>query len=133
MKWYLNALRKYFVFSGRARRKEYWIFMLINFIIWIIANPLDELIENRTFFDKLGFDGHSLPSGSIPLFFLLFILIPCITVTVRRLHDIGKSGWMIFITLIPIAGAIWLFILMLTGSSIGENEYGSNPKEIAAY
>ena len=59
----------------------------------------------------------------------LFTTVPLIALTVRRLHDVGKSGWMFFIVLIPLIGAIWLLVLMLTESNPGENKYGPNPEE----
>lgn len=59
------------------------------------------------------------------------VLIPGLSVSVRRLHDVGKSGWMLLIALIPLIGAIWLFVLLVTDSKPGENEYGPNPKEAA--
>jgi len=73
-----------------------------------------------------------LPYGYIYLLYLLAVLIPGIAVCIRRLHDIGKSGWMILIGLIPIIGIIWLLVLMVMDSTPGENQYGLNPKELAA-
>jgi len=70
--------------------------------------------------------------GYGPLYglYALAMLIPGLAVSVRRLHDVGKSGWMLLIALIPLIGAIWLLVLMLTDSNPGENQYGSNPKEM---
>src|SRR3954468_13645450 len=114
MKWYLQALRNYANFNGRARRTEYWMFALFNFIFSIAAFVLDLMLGTMVLLMAL---------------YSLFVLIPGLAVAVRRLHDTGKSGWMILVSLIPIIGGIWLLVLMLTDSMPGDNEYGSNPKE----
>ena len=122
MNWYLAVLKKYAEFNGRARRKEYWMFTLFNFIFLIVALILDNLL------------GTAITGVGYGLFYILYalaVLIPGLAVCVRRLHDVGKSGWMFFIVLIPIAGGIWMLILMVTDSIAGENEYGPNPKEVA--
>ena len=119
MKWWLEALKKYTVFSGRARRKEYWFFFLFNMIFAIVAIILDNV---------LGLAIEGLAYGLIYILYSLAMLLPGIAVTVRRLHDVGKSGWFFFIVLIPIVGAIWLLILMCSDSQAGDNKYGTNPK-----
>ncbi len=116
MHWYLEALTKYLVFSGRARRREYWTFVLVNTTVQILLT--------------LG-----LPAevGSVAaLFFGLFVATPSVAVGVRRLHDTDRSGWWFLLSLIPIIGAIWLSVLMLFDSQPGENQYGANPKGVAA-
>ena len=123
MNWYLQVLKKYAEFSGRARRKEYWMFSLFNVIFMIVAMILDNI---------LGTTAGELPYGVFYFLYALAVFIPGLAVTVRRLHDIGKSGWMILIALIPIIGAIWLLVLMVTDSNPGENQYGQNPKEVTA-
>ena len=120
MKWYLAVLKKYAVFSGRARRKEYWMFVLFNFIFLIVAVLLDNLLGTN-----FGLGGY----GWIYLLYALAVLIPALAVLIRRLHDIGKSGWWIFISLIPLAGEIWVLVLLATDSKPGQNQYGPNPKE----
>jgi uncharacterized membrane protein YhaH (DUF805 family) len=120
MNWYLHVLKKYAVFSERARRKEYWMFVLFNMVFALVAMILDNVF---------GIAIEGVGYGPIYILYTLAILIPGIAVTVRRLHDTGKSGWMVFVALIPIVGAIWLLILMLTEGSPGENEYGQNPKD----
>lgn len=119
MNWYLQVIKKYAVFSGRARRKEYWMFFLFNIIFAVIASILDGIIGTR------GESG----IGMIHALYSLFVLVPGLAVTVRRLHDTDKSGWWIFIVLIPVIGAIWLLILMMMDGTTGENKYGPNPKE----
>ena len=121
MKWFLKALRQYADFSGRARRKEYWMYSLFNFIFATIASILD----NAT-----GMAIEGIGYGPIYIIFMLALLIPGIAVSVRRLHDVGKSGWMLFVGLIPIIGIIWLLVLALKDSQPGSNQYGENPKSI---
>jgi len=121
MNWYLKVLKQYAYFNGRARRKEYWMFVLFNMIFAIVAMILDNV---------LGIAIEGVGYGPLYGLYALVILIPGLAVSVRRLHDVGKSGWMILITLIPLIGAIWLLVLMVTDSDSGENEYGQNPKDI---
>jgi len=114
MEWYLKALRQYADFEGRARRKEYWMFTLFNLIFAILAVVIDGLIGT---------------GAIIYLLYVLGTLIPNLSVSVRRLHDVGKSGWMYLVALIPLVGFIWLLVLLTTDSQPGDNEYGPNPKE----
>lgn len=119
MNWYLKAIRQYADFSGRARRKEYWMFALFNFIFLLIAVMLDMALG-------LGYgDG----PGVLYLLYLLFMIIPSLSVGVRRLHDTGKSGWFMLIGLIPAVGGIILFIFFVMEGNSGPNEYGDDPKE----
>jgi uncharacterized membrane protein YhaH (DUF805 family) len=121
MNYYLQVLKKYATFSGRARRSEYWYFVLFNIIFSIIAMALDNLL------------GTAMPGvgyGPIYGLYTLAIIIPGLAVAVRRLHDVEKSGWFLLIALIPLIGAIWLLVLMVTEGNPGENQYGINPKEI---
>ncbi|MGB1988439.1 MAG: DUF805 domain-containing protein [Flavobacteriales bacterium] len=123
MNWYLKVLNQYSDFNSRARRKEYWMFALVNFII----STLIVVIDNALGF-SFNYTGNISGVGIFNLLYNLLILIPSLAVAVRRLHDIGKSGWMLLIGLIPLAGAIWLLILLLRDSEAGENKYGANPK-----
>ena len=120
MNYYLKVLKQYADFNGRARRKEYWIYNLINSIIGGLLFFLDYMLGTTI-------DGLDL--GVLYLVYALFVFIPGLAVAVRRLHDVGKSGWMLLIALIPLIGAIWLLVLYLTNSNPGENKYGLNPKE----
>ena len=121
MNWYLKVLKQYADFSGRARRKEYWMFVLFNMIFTIVAMILDNV---------LGIAMEGIGYGPLYGLYALAMLIPGLAVAVRRLHDVGKSGWMILIALIPLIGSIWLLVLMVTDSNAGENQYGQNPKEV---
>lgn len=111
MKHYLKVLQDYATFSGRARRSEFWYFYLFSTIFALIAMLLDNM-TNSTFGDT--------PYG---LLYGLAVFIPGLAVTVRRLHDVGKSGWMYFVALIPIAGGIWLLVLLVTEGESGVNKY----------
>ncbi len=121
MNWYLTVLKNYAGFSGRARRKEYWMFVLFNILFAIVALILDNI---------LGIAIEGVGYGPLYGLYALIVLIPGLAVSVRRLHDVGKSGWMLLVALIPLIGAIWLLVLMVTDSNPGENQYGPNPKTI---
>lgn len=114
--YYLAVLRKYATFKGRARRKEYWSFFLVNFIIGILFGIVSVLIHDKGLFGSL---------------YALAMMIPGIAVMVRRLHDTDRSGSWWFIWLIPFVGFIILLVFMFQDSKSGINKYGQNPKEVA--
>ncbi|MEX0918893.1 MAG: DUF805 domain-containing protein [Candidatus Paceibacterota bacterium] len=118
MNYYLSVLKKYAVFSGRSQRAEYWYFNLFNIIIATILGIISAIVGDD--FSILG------------LLYALAVFLPTLGVSVRRLHDIGKSGWMLLISLIPLIGWIWFIVLMVTDSNPGDNKYGPNPKGIQA-
>ena len=118
MNWYLEVLKKYAVFSGRARRKEYWYFVLFNIIIAVVLAVIDRVIGTS----------HGGGAGLLGSLYSLAVLLPGIAVTVRRLHDTDRSGWWLLIGLIPVIGAIVLFVFVVGDSTPGENQYGPNPK-----
>jgi uncharacterized membrane protein YhaH (DUF805 family) len=117
--WYLEVLKKYTVFTGRARRKEYWFFVLFNVLILVLLVMVDGLIG--TLNEEAGF---GLFSG----LYSLAVLIPGIAVLVRRLHDIDRTGWWALIGLVPFVGGIVLLVLAALDSTPGENRFGPNPK-----
>lgn len=123
MEWYLKVIRHYADFNGRARRKEYWMFILFNVIFAIVAMILDNVLGIA--FEQIGY-------GPLYILYAIFALLPGLAVAVRRLHDIGKSGWMFFIAFIPIIGSIWLLILLCTEGESGSNQYGPDPKDASA-
>ncbi|MBX7042973.1 MAG: DUF805 domain-containing protein [Ignavibacteria bacterium] len=123
MNWYLKVLKNYTNFSGRARRKEYWMFTLFNVIFAVAAMLLDNL---------LGIAIEGIGYGPIYGLYVLATIVPGIAVSVRRLHDVDKSGWMLLIGLIPLIGAIWLLVLFVTEGTPGDNQYGPNPKGLPA-
>lgn len=124
MNWYFKALGKYTTFAGRARRKEYWIFGLINAaILFVLEMVMMSAIRA----------GHSpLISGTVLLIFALLILLPSISVMVRRLHDTDRSGWWYWIALVPVVGGIVLFVFTVLDSTPGNNQYGPSPKGMTA-
>jgi uncharacterized membrane protein YhaH (DUF805 family) len=121
MKWYLAVLKNYAGFSGRARRKEYWMFALLNFLffIGIIAIEFGILKLNLGFSTIIPMEGGG--QGVLNALYFLVMIIPNLAVGVRRMHDVGKSGWFL---LIP----IYNLILAFTEGTKGDNEYGSDPK-----
>lgn len=119
MEWYLKVLKQYAVFSGRARRKEYWMFVLFSTIVSFILGLID---------GAMGTIPEEGSTGLLGGIYSLAIFIPSLAVGVRRLHDVGKSGWMLLLLFLPIIGWIWLLILHCTDSEDGENQYGPNPK-----
>tara|TARA_B100001079_G_scaffold32867_1_gene24757 strand:+ start:167 stop:571 length:405 start_codon:yes stop_codon:yes gene_type:complete len=120
MEWYIKVINSYSDFNGRARRKEYWMFTLWNIIFALLASLLD--YSFGIVYPLVGY-------GPLYIAYALFVLVPGIAVTVRRLHDIGKSGWMYLVAFIPIAGWIWLLILFVTEGNEGNNAYGEDPKQ----
>ena len=123
MEWYLKVVRdNYANFNGRARRKEYWMFVLINLIISLALYSLVLIgaAANSSILASIG--------GLLYFVYALGIILPSIAVAVRRLHDVGKSGWYLLVAFIPLVGPIWLLVLLATDSQIGSNEYGANPK-----
>lgn len=118
MNWYLQVFKKYADFKGRARRKEYWMFVLFNILFSIVALSIDMAMGMN-----MGMRG-----GILTGLYFLATIIPTLAVSVRRLHDTNKSGWMILIGLIPLIGGIWLLVLYVTEGDAGDNEYGPNPK-----
>jgi uncharacterized membrane protein YhaH (DUF805 family) len=127
MSWYFNVWKKYAVFSGRARRKEYWMFVLFNLIAAIILMVLDNLFGTNFTVGEM-----VLPYGFLYLIYMLAIIIPSLAVAVRRLHDTDRSGGWIFISLVPFIGGIWLLVLMCLEGTRGANRFGEDPKENAA-
>ncbi|HXH71192.1 MAG TPA: DUF805 domain-containing protein [Mariprofundaceae bacterium] len=119
MNWYIEVLKKYAVFSGRAQRSEYWFFALFSIIISIVLGVVDGM---------LGTVNQQYGIGTLGLIYSLAVLIPSLAVTVRRLHDTDRSAWWLLILLIPLAGPIVLLVFMVLDSTAGDNRYGSNPK-----
>ena len=111
-----EALKKYAVFSGRARRKEYWLFMLFVWIVYIVLAGIGAAIHAPYL---------------VGLAFVAFLL-PAWGAAVRRLHDTGRSGWWLLIGLIPLIGSITLLVFYCSDGEPGANKYGPNPKEAPA-
>lgn len=127
MKWFIKAFRQYADFSGRASRQEFWMFVLFNLLLamaWaFVAGLLTGLL------------GDSFDHDSDRLIFMYKLIaiyyavttVPAMAVGVRRLHDTGRSGWWMLVSLIPFVGGIWLIVLMCLDDNPGDNRYGSPP------
>ena len=115
MEHYMNALRSYADFSGRNRRKAFWMFMLINIIFSLLTSVIDG-ITNTMFISSI---------------YSLALLIPQLSAGARRLHDTGRSGWWQLLWLVPVIGWIVLIVFLAQDSHEGENDFGPNPKELA--
>ena len=126
MNTYFAVLKKYGDFSGRARRSEYWGFVLISTVIYLVLLCTDMIVQAGKHSDGLGF------LGVLAVIYYLAALLPALAVFVRRLHDTGRSGWWWFLCIIPIVGAIVLLVFLVTDGQPGANQYGPNPKEEAS-
>lgn len=122
--------RRYADFSGRSRRMEYWMFRLFEFGVFFAG-----LIVLGLFSGAAGAAGGDTASGLVGglgalalVGFFLFSFIPGLAVTVRRLHDTGKSGWMVLISLVPLVGGIVLLVFLCSDGTRGANQYGEDPK-----
>lgn len=120
MRWYIDAIMNYVNFKGRSRRRAYWMFVLMNFIIMVLLTLVD-----AAFSIDIGIFG----MGLISTVYYIFIFLPSLALSVRRLHDTGRSGWWVLISLIPVAGFIVLLVFFCQNSYYGDNEYGPCPKE----
>jgi uncharacterized membrane protein YhaH (DUF805 family) len=122
MNWYLMPFKRYADFSGRSQRAEYWYFTLGNFIVGFILGLIDGMMGAAS----------QGGVGLLTMIYFLGILIPSLAVSVRRLHDIGRTGWWIFVAIIPILGPLLLLYFYVLDSEPGANAYGPNPKLSAA-
>lgn len=123
MDWYLAVLKQYAVFSGRARRKEYWFFFLFNFIANVILGVVDYMT---------GTFSETLSMGLLSGIYTVAVLIPSIAVSVRRLHDTNRSGWWLLIALVPFIGPLVVLIFMVLDGTPGDNRFGPDPKALTA-
>jgi uncharacterized membrane protein YhaH (DUF805 family) len=121
MNYYIDVLKKYAVFSGRASRKEYWMFFLWNFIIGVVDLLVLVLLTKTVIATIFVF---------LTLIYALAVLIPNVAVLARRIHDINLSAWWILIGLIPYLGQVVIFVFAVIDSTHGDNKYGPNPKGI---
>lgn len=113
--WYLVSFKKYAIFTGRAQRKEYWFFVLFNIIFSIILSVFDAALFGA---------GGAMPLSSV---FMFVTLVPGIAVSVRRLHDIGRTGWWLLLLFVPLVGSIILIIFLVLKGDDVDNIYGPNP------
>lgn len=120
---YFDTMLRYFEFSGRSSRAQYWVYMLVVTVLFFAALYVD--------YEVLGYFRRGVSGfGPLTLFWFFIHIVPNITVTVRRLHDSGRSGWWYWISLVPFIGGIWLLVLMCLGpDTYGSNDYGDDPRE----
>lgn len=118
---YMNVLRKYLVLRGRARRKELWMFILVNLLISVALSLIDALLGLRIFRDE----------GLLTTLYSAAVLLPSIAVGVRRLHDLDRSGWWLLLSLIPLLGSLLLLIYFCFRGTPGSNRFGSDPLALA--
>ena len=122
MNWYLDAWKNYFTFTGRSRRKAYWMFVLFNIIAIVLANVIDNVLG------LAGAEGY----GPISAIYGLAVFIPGLALAIRRLHDTGRTGWWMLLGFLPVIGIIILIVFFVTDSQPGSNPYGPNPKDTLA-
>jgi uncharacterized membrane protein YhaH (DUF805 family) len=115
MEWYLMVWKKFAVFSGRSRRKEFWMFALINTLIGLVLSIVGNVLKEGSATTALFF-------FRLPLIYSVAVIIPYYAVQVRRLHDTGRSGWWILSYLAPCA-VLGIVLLGIIGSSAGESSY----------
>lgn len=132
MNWMLLPYRRYAEFSGRSRRREYWMFVLFYVLVFAVLNAVfgtNEVTRTPTGF---GYGSRLVGGGGIiGALFALGSLIPALAVGVRRLHDQDRSGWLMLLALIPILGGFALFVLMCLDGTRGPNRFGPDPKDPA--
>lgn len=119
IEWYKTVLSRFAEFEGRAGRREFWMFVLVNFIVSVALSIVEGILHLQ-----IG------ALGILSTLYMLAVLVPALAVSVRRMHDIGKSGLFLLVGLIPIAGAIWLIVLYAQEGEHGANQYGPDPKAI---
>lgn len=117
MQHFLDAFSRYADFHGRSTRTQYWMFVLFNIIFTIVAAIIDSILFNT-------------PFGIVYLLYALVLLIPSLAVAVRRLHDSGRSGYMLLVGLIPLVGGIWLLVLLLAPSEEADSVYGDYNSDV---
>jgi uncharacterized membrane protein YhaH (DUF805 family) len=124
MHWYLDVLKtKYAQFSGRARRREYWMFFLFSALVAIALTIVDAITGTLS---------AAAGTGLLGGLYSLAVLIPGLALTIRRLHDTDRSGWWLLIALVPVIGAIVLLVFMCLDSVPGDTRHGPSPKVAAA-
>lgn len=130
MNLYLRGIRNFARFKGRANQKEFWSFAVIH-LIFLTLTGITDLASGMNFQLTIKHTAISLPFGYIVMAYTVITFIPLLSLTVRRLHDIDKSGWNLLIALIPIIGVLWFFDMMLTSSMYERNKYGVTPRNLS--
>lgn len=122
MNHYLSVLKQYAVFSGRCRRKTFWLFLLFSTLISLACSAVDELLGLRIFREQ----------GLLSFLYSVAVLLPSLGVGVRRLHDLDRSGWWLLIMLIPLVGTLLLLIYFCLRGTAGPNRFGADPLDAPA-
>lgn len=133
MHWYIEALKKYAVFTGRSRRAEYWYFQLFNILVGIAIILVFAFLGGVL--AGITGNGEKAAEAIAQLAYSVFALgtfLPALGVLIRRLHDTNRSGWWVLIGLLPLIGGIVLIVFCVQDSDPGSNQYGPNPKEATA-
>ncbi|WP_256107851.1 DUF805 domain-containing protein [Streptomyces sp. ODS05-4] len=113
MHWYLDVLKKYATFTGRARREEFWMYVLLSCLVGVVFSVVDGVLGTY---------------GLLGIAYSLGVFLPGLAVTVRRLHDTGRSGWWVLIALVPFVGAIVLLVFLVSDGTPWPNAHGHSPK-----
>jgi uncharacterized membrane protein YhaH (DUF805 family) len=129
MQWYLKVLKQYADFNGRARRTEFWMFVLFNAIAYVVLALVDVLIGTASF--VASGTGFQFGGGLLSGLYSLGVLIPSIAVAVRRLHDTDRTGWWVLLWIIPVVGQIVMIVFWAIEGTRGPNRFGPDPKQDA--
>lgn len=124
MHWFFDGLKKFAQFNGRAGREEFWMFQLVHLIITSILIVVLFFFMNYQNFTQTSW----LVGLGVLYMYGISVFLPNLGLMVRRLHDIGKSGWWCLLSLIPLVGILWLVVLLIADSQPGANPYGPSPK-----
>lgn len=127
MSYFLAAMKKYLVFEGRAGVKEFWWFLFIEIVFCFVMGTFD-LAMDTNILTKIAINSFTKRFGIFALVYLLATIPPLVTVTVRRLHDIGKPGKWGYFAFIPVIGTIGVLILLCLPGMSGKNTYGLDPR-----
>tara|TARA_Y100000385_G_scaffold275460_1_gene319874 strand:+ start:1548 stop:1931 length:384 start_codon:yes stop_codon:yes gene_type:complete len=114
---YIKALKQYVNFKTRSTIREFWLFNFLSLLIGLIFIIIDKSVYFK-------FAGNI---GTLTTLYSIFIFIPSLSISVRRLHDVGKSGWTILFIIVPIIGIIWLLALFCRDTMPEKNKWGENP------
>ena len=121
MDWMLMPLRRYAEFSGRSRRKEYWMFTLLMLIAGIVSGTIEGILGINTMVGGI--------YGPLTTLLILGTIVPSISVGIRRLHDTDRSGWWLLIAVIPLIGGLILLFFFVSEGTRGANRFGPDPKD----
>lgn len=131
MEWMTLPFKRYAEFAGRSRRKEYWMFALLLLILGVIAAAIDIMLGFGMTYRDVSATGYGLGAathnGPVEILLWLATFIPSLSVSVRRLHDLDKSGWWLLLVFVPFLGAIVLLVFMCIEGTRGPNRFGSDP------